>query len=159
MLYGNGTSFSSPIIAGLSACYMQFHKTQSPYTALSIRQNIMHSGSLYTNPSSQIGYGLPDFLQVINNTSLSSTSNKLQDKLFTVQHNALTNQLTIIQHQLLGESNCYFEMYSTSGTLIHSKQLISNYTAIDVGHLTPGIYITRISNHTTSQLTKIIFPK
>ena len=55
---GNGTSFSSPIIAGLSACLMQAFPQVSN---LKIKDVIERSASLYETPNDSMGYGVPDF--------------------------------------------------------------------------------------------------
>jgi subtilisin family serine protease len=55
---GNGTSFSSPIIAGLSACLIQAFPHVSN---LKVKEAIEKSASLYTNPNDSMGYGVPDF--------------------------------------------------------------------------------------------------
>ena len=55
---GNGTSFSSPVMAGLSACLMQAF----PYLSQeAIRDAIVRSASLYGQPDDALGYGIPDF--------------------------------------------------------------------------------------------------
>ena len=55
---GNGTSFSSPIIAGLSACLWQAFPTA---TNNEIKDAIERSASCYGNPNDSMGYGIPDF--------------------------------------------------------------------------------------------------
>lgn len=56
--YSNGTSFSSPIIAGAMACLIQaFPEYQPSY----LREKVRESASLYENPENQMGYGIPDF--------------------------------------------------------------------------------------------------
>lgn len=55
---GNGTSFSSPIIAGLCACLWQaFPKA----TNLEIKDAVERSSSCYALPNDSMGYGIPDF--------------------------------------------------------------------------------------------------
>lgn len=58
VLYGNGTSFSSPIIAGMSACLWQAHPKASN---MQIIQSIKETASLHDNPNNQMGWGIPDF--------------------------------------------------------------------------------------------------
>jgi hypothetical protein len=54
----NGTSFSSPLITGLAACLWQNHPNR---TAMQVRSAIMQSASMYTNPDTLMGYGIPNF--------------------------------------------------------------------------------------------------
>lgn len=55
----NGTSFSSPITAGLVACLWQLHPER---TAQQIMHAVRQSASHWTNPNDSIGYGIPDFM-------------------------------------------------------------------------------------------------
>lgn len=55
---GNGTSYSCPIIAGMSACLWQANPDLS---AQQIRHVVIHSSHLYPEADNVQGYGLPDF--------------------------------------------------------------------------------------------------
>lgn len=57
---GNGTSFSSPIIAGMAACLWQ---TNMDVNRNSVYESIIQSGSQYLNPDNMLGHGIPDFEQ------------------------------------------------------------------------------------------------
>jgi hypothetical protein len=59
---GNGTSFSSPLIAGMSACLMQASPNHS---AFAIREAILQSAHLYNTPNDSLGYGIPDFMKAL----------------------------------------------------------------------------------------------
>ncbi len=53
-----GTSFSSPIIAGMAACLWQKFPNLK---AQQIKEAIIRSGSHYNNPDNAFGHGIPDF--------------------------------------------------------------------------------------------------
>ncbi|MFN3782743.1 MAG: S8 family peptidase [Spirosomataceae bacterium] len=56
--FANGTSFSSPLIAGFAACIKQAF----PYlTAYELRETIIQSGSQALSPDNIKGYGVPTF--------------------------------------------------------------------------------------------------
>lgn len=57
----NGTSFSSPLIAGLAAGIKQAYPS---FSAMKIRELIIKSGSQYDNPDEFLGYGIPNFERV-----------------------------------------------------------------------------------------------
>ena len=59
---GNGTSFSSPLIAGMAACLMQAAPDRSPFA---IREAIRQSAHLYITPNDSLGYGIPDFMKAL----------------------------------------------------------------------------------------------
>lgn len=54
----DGTSFASPVMAGVVACFWQKNSTK---TNKEIIQIIKESAHLYNNPSPQYGYGIPKF--------------------------------------------------------------------------------------------------
>lgn len=54
---GNGTSFSSPLIAGMAACLKQAFPG---VTAYDLKEAIERSAHTYGNPSDSLGYGIPD---------------------------------------------------------------------------------------------------
>lgn len=53
----NGTSFSTPILAGLGTCLWQ---ALPELTALEIQQLIRANASIYKRPNPELGYGIPD---------------------------------------------------------------------------------------------------
>lgn len=54
----NGTSFSGPLVAGLSACLWQLHQDRSAHEVMDA---IRRSASQYAHPDADLGYGIPDF--------------------------------------------------------------------------------------------------
>ncbi|MBZ0206931.1 MAG: S8 family peptidase [Flavobacteriales bacterium] len=58
-VYGiNGTSFSSPLVAGLAACLWQLHPDRSAHD---IMDAVRRSASQYDHPDGDLGHGIPDF--------------------------------------------------------------------------------------------------
>ena len=55
---GSGTSFASPVTAGMVACLIQANPTK---TCLQIIDAIQQSASQFNNPDSLLGYGIPNF--------------------------------------------------------------------------------------------------
>lgn len=57
----NGTSFSSPLIAGMLACVWQKYPTRSNWEIMRGVESISNNA---LTPDSLVGYGLPDFTQI-----------------------------------------------------------------------------------------------
>ena len=57
VVYGNGTSFACPIIAGMAACLWSALPQASN---MEIRELIIRSADRYHQPHNQYGYGIPD---------------------------------------------------------------------------------------------------
>ena len=66
VIYGNGTSFACPIIAGMAACLW----SAMPHaTNMEIRERIIQSADRYTMPHAQYGYGIPNVWQAYEQTT------------------------------------------------------------------------------------------
>ncbi len=57
---GSGTSYSSPIIAGMSACLWQANPTMK---VMEIQDAIKESASRADNPDNEYGWGIPDYME------------------------------------------------------------------------------------------------
>ena len=60
---GSGTSFASPVLAGMAAGFWQANPT---LTAQQVRQYLELSGSQASAPDNLLGYGIPDFRRAYN---------------------------------------------------------------------------------------------
>ncbi len=70
---GNGTSFSSPVMAGLATCLWQKHRELNNYEII---EKIRRTASQYYFPDTLLGYGIPDLaLADIFITALKPTEN------------------------------------------------------------------------------------
>lgn len=56
--YINGTSFSSPLVCGLTACLWQLHRDRSAHE---IMDAVRRSASHFATPNDSIGHGIPDY--------------------------------------------------------------------------------------------------
>jgi len=65
-LYSNrdGTSFSTPLIAGVAACILQARPT---WSASDVARALKASASRKAAPDNRVGYGIPDALAVLSN--------------------------------------------------------------------------------------------
>ncbi|GAB3988905.1 S8 family serine peptidase [Spirosoma daeguense] len=58
IVQGNGTSYATPLVAGLVAGFWQAHPQ---LTATQITETLRRSGNLFATPTDQQGYGIPNF--------------------------------------------------------------------------------------------------
>lgn len=78
---GNGTSFATPEIAGMTACLRQAFPTLS---TMELRQAILESCSQFSNADCRLGYGIPDawsVYQTLQGTGIESLWNKDEGKV------------------------------------------------------------------------------
>ncbi len=67
IMSASGTSFSSPVIAGMTACLWQAAPT---WSNLSITRAIELSGNQVSHPDSLLGYGIPDFIKAMQHVNI-----------------------------------------------------------------------------------------
>ncbi len=67
IMYNSGTSFSAPILAGVTACLWQAAPTWSNH---SITRAIELSSNQVSDPDSLLGYGIPDFIKALQHLSV-----------------------------------------------------------------------------------------
>ncbi len=154
----SGTSFSSPISAGITACLWQANPTMNN---MEILNSIQLSGSMASNPDNQMGYGIPDFglanliLSGFNTDLVSETNdidiypNPFYDELKIVYNSADTQQISI-------------EILDISGKLVYSKQNIKRNSGLNYFKITNledlhrGVYFLKISSDVMIVSEKIV---
>lgn len=132
----NGTSFSSPILAGAIACLWQ----ALPHAnAEEIKQFVRLSASQYTAPDYFLGYGIPNFQLAL---SLGLSVKNVVGQKFKVYPNPVTSQL----HIQLPSSNeeKTLHVYDVLGKKIIEQAYSDAYPKLDVSQLAKGIYVITI---------------
>ncbi len=131
----NGTSFSSPIIAGLVACLWQSLPEKS---ATEIRGLIQGSADLYLAPENQRGYGIPDF-QAIHVS--------LKNPEFLCEIPSLTTNLVGLDLKIVlpsQEKHSSVLICDMTGRKIMEQELNRTENTIDVSGLTTGLYLANL---------------
>ncbi|AWI26128.1 S8 family serine peptidase [Flavobacterium pallidum] len=144
----NGTSFSAPIIAGLTACLWQALPDKSNAEIVSlIRQSADH----YTNPDALYGYGIPDFAAAVIAAGIDD--NVLPS--YAVYPNPVKETLSIKTADFAANAEIY--LYNTTGQLVLQQQITTALSQINLQRLAQGIYLYRISAdniHATGRIIK-----
>lgn len=128
---GNGTSFSSPIMAGAAACLMQ--AAGGKKSNMEIFRAIEKSSNFYNSPSDSLGYGIPDFwkaLQILN----FEWDNAFDRKLISVYPNPTTNELKFTTEWLLGFDRIDYAIYNSQGKLIFQGNGMLSASGMDTVH-------------------------
>lgn len=142
----NGTSFSSPIMAGAVASLWQADPTKTNAEIMQIVREVSH---LYPDSTPQLGYGIPDFSEAL--AQLSVAENNAFAKAYTIAPNPATNQFTISGNDISGVLEV--AIYDLLGKQLQTTRLDGAQRTIDIGVLTSGIYLVQIieSTQTTTQ--------
>lgn len=146
---GNGTSFSSPIIAGMAASLWQAYPNA---TAWQVHQSIEQSAHLFENPNDSLGYGIPDFefARDILGTILSTSEHRSQENLAIFPNPASSSGVVNIEIPSRLSEKVNLRIYSVSGMILLSGVINAggmdfyplNLSSVE---LSSGIYILELS--------------
>ena len=137
----NGTSFSSPVMAGMAAT---FWSAVPNLTAQQVVNFIRQSADNYSAPTNQKGYGIPDFqLALTNAFNLEEVSS---NQNFVVYPNPAENQITF---QLENKQKGIVHLYDVLGQKIIEKEVSENNNSIDIQNLSNGVYYYNFESNKT----------
>ena len=145
----NGTSFSSPVMSGVVACFWQAF----PYlTSAEVRQLIRASADRYNNPDEQYGYGVPDFKSAYRAVLNIDKENFMNTT--TIFPNPVNNVFTIKtnENNSIGLS---IKIYNLFGSKVSEKVNLKSNT-IEVSALNAGIYILKVTNGASQKTFKLV---
>ncbi|MBV5311748.1 MAG: S8 family serine peptidase [Prolixibacteraceae bacterium] len=116
-LLGNssGTSFSSPVLAGMSACLLQ----SNPYANVKqVKIAIEQSAHQYSKPDSLLGYGIPDFEKADKYLKVNSTQSLVSENSWLVLPNPFNGYLQIQNFNPASDKGCLISIYNLQGILL-----------------------------------------
>ncbi len=148
---GNGTSFSSPLIAGSMACLMQALPNYSPMKLIKL---IRSTSSYSSNPNDTLGYGIPNFKLALTTSGINNPD--YTNKSLTLYRSSET-QLTLLSAVSLGKS--VIEIYTASSSLAIKEDLNitqGSQTITLPKSLSSGVYIIRVSSNDFRESHKIV---
>lgn len=151
---GSGTSFSSPITAGMVACLWQANPGKRN---LEIMQAIQQSASQANSPDNFLGYGIPDYAlahsiltvvdhQRIPSGNLSVYPNPFDDQLAVY---TLNNSSGIRKVELTDVTGKVILVYDYSSAL-------NKVELTGMNELTPGFYFMKVSFESGSETRKLL---
>lgn len=153
---GNGTSFSSPVIAGMMACLWQCNPNA---TNLQVIEALKQSASQFSNPDTSLGYGIPNLplaCQIL--ASLSVAENDHPGSLI-INQNPFSSSLDIAYYS---DGSHALQMLITdlSGKTVFSKSFSLNPQTWHQFSVRPeiasGVYILRMETEKHSIKRKVI---
>ncbi|MEI8273835.1 MAG: S8 family peptidase, partial [Paludibacter sp.] len=155
--YGNGTSFATPIMAGMMACLLQKYKTQTQNPSVwSLLQSVFKTGSIYSNPTAQMGYGIPDFKVAEQNLTTFDSVQQLQKFSFILTENTVFKSLIIRFVAWNTPIQASVRIYSVSGKQIFNQVITDSYTIIKTSNFPTGIYAVCVTENGKTETRKIV---
>ncbi|WP_010179942.1 S8 family serine peptidase [Aquimarina agarilytica] len=135
----NGTSFSSPILAGAVACLWQSLPEKSPSEIVKL---VKMSSNQATDPNTSLGYGIPDFFKAYKgDNELSIEKSEFNKNKILLVENPVDEVLKLgIPNKLQPNMYCVFDIY---GKELLRGELITN-SLVNVNTLTSGVYFLKL---------------
>lgn len=156
----NGTSFSSPLTAGLVAGLRQRYPD---LTRAELMDAIRLSASLASTPNNQLGYGIPNYQAVVNYLEVTSVEKEL-DQSLVVFPNPIQDTFTLAPRKSsqlplrIGQ----VAIMNAKGQTISNGNMVYNWPdnnySVNIAHFIPGVYFLTIRvgrKYETYKLVKI----
>ena len=142
---GNGTSYSTPLLAGLIACLWQAHPDKEN---MEIIDMVKRSACHFNEPDSLYGYGIPDFATLVEPVTLSSEA-KNAPYILSVFPDTRTGGFTLyLSPARHGRIN--IRIHTISGQQVFSRtDYISGYDAFELpvsesANFAAGMYLVEV---------------
>jgi serine protease AprX len=136
---GTGTSFSSPVMAGLIACFWQKNKWMKPEE---IRQLIYSSGTHFINPNEDWGFGIPEFKRIIDVNSIA-----ISNKELSIYPNPTKKSVVVEVNSSLNIENSEISVYNYGKEVMKNKISLKkgkNQFFVDIENLAKGLYFVKV---------------
>lgn len=155
--YGNGTSFSSPIMAGMVVCLWQSHPEM---LVMEVYEAIKESGSYADDPDNYMGWGIPNF-NGADSILTSIEPPSYGDELISVSPNPFSNRLNVYIN-IDSAENISIEIINMAGEIVLYRQY--KITKFDksfeltsgLNSLPQGLYFLKIVTNNRTSVVKII---
>ena len=155
--YGNGTSFATPIMAGMLACLLQKYKAIDTMGDVPTLLNaVFKSSNLYNNPTAQMGYGIPDFLKAERNLKTFDSIRQISKDNFSIGYNQTFNTMNIRFTNGRNPTDTTLRIYSMTGRLMMQQALTDVSTYLRTDRLKAGIYAVCILEGGMLETRKVI---
>ena len=143
-VFGNGTSFATPNLAGMTTCLWQAFPE---FNNMIIRDAMIRSGSTYTAPGTRIGYGIADmekaFIILLRRsyTQQATVANCTASLQFNIKYD---NSMNIVVERKLASESSYTTVQTIPGTGSFTNKTVNvsdDLTALVGG---PALYRVRM---------------
>ncbi len=156
----DGTSFSTPQIAGWAACLWQANPMATPYQ---LRQAIIRCASSYSTPGPQIGYGIPNFHCAEQVLGIKTTPPPFTASNWIIASpNPFNGEITLSVYPD-SDNNISFKLIDMTGKTFASNTAYfykgyNSSVTLSVPGLPSGIYILKAVSPTQQKVIKLEKP-
>jgi len=143
----NGTSFSSPIMAGMVACLRQAHpNARIPEMIVAIKE----SANMSSKPDTLLGYGIPDFGLADLLLFAKEEAKYIKDRIIRIFPNPFQSAMNL-EIYFPGLTSFELSVYNLWGKLVLKKKLdmnqqnYSNFYITETADWNNGFYVFQIT--------------
>lgn len=150
---GSGTSFSSPITCGITACLWQ---SLPAYNNMQIIELMKATASQASDPDSLLGWGIPNVEKAL--TTLSVNTQSLKNTLYCYP-NPIIDKITISFPDAI-HGDYKIEIVNLQGQVVYNEPgntaSLRSIQINNLGNLAAGIYLVKVSNGALCYTNKIV---
>lgn len=154
---GHGTSYASPVIAGLAACLWQ---ALPQYDALEIMQIIREASHQFHAPDTLMGYGIPNFYKAYIENLPNSIKNKKESMECLLYPNPTNDKTYLYINPTIQQLKLQCVDILGKNISIEKKYITSSMIEINLNHLPQGVYFLTLTaqdeNHHYHKISKKI---
>jgi len=153
--YASGTSFSSPVLAGMGACLLQANRYA---TTKQLKLAIEQSAHQYNRPDSLLGYGIPDFEKADKYLKVNSASYSNWKSSWVIAPNPFSDFLFIRNLNPIISENYQISIFNLQGICLWQSSFKSEVTILlkNLGNLPRGFLILSIRSGEQEDRIKLV---
>jgi serine protease AprX len=151
----SGTSFSSPVLAGMGACLLQ----ANPYAGAKLAKlAIEQSANQYNNPDSLLGFGIPDFEKADKYLKVNSVPYLNWKSSWAISPNPFTDFIFIRNLDPVTDKDDFISIYNLQGICFWQSTFKSEETIIlkNLANLPQGFLILSIRSGEKEERIKLV---
>ena len=153
--YASGTSFSSPVLAGMGACLLQ----ANPYAGVKMaKMAIEQSANQYDKPDSLVGFGIPDFEKADKYLKVNSTNKLIEKSSWTVTPNPFSDYVSLRNLNAVNDKNYLISIYNLQRVCLWQSTFSSEESIVlkNLANLPQGFLILNIRSGGKEERIKLI---
>lgn len=149
--FSNGTSFSSPIMAGAIASLWQ---SRPEIKNSRIMDVVRRAGDLASNPTDEMGFGIPNFEDAYAELQVLGIEDQLLKETFAIYPNPVTDVFNVSFPQQT--ERAVVAIFDVLGKQVLTKEISAVENKVNISELSAGIYIASITAEGVTNNFKIL---